>query len=370
MMLTDMRCFDLVEPSGLPKRTVLERLQAGQMTLDEAEFALHEGYFYYEWKDSHADEKASTEDVTFTRDISLAGMAKLGYNPLRCCWDSWIGHHKPYNVGKPARYTVDSIAANFRNVVLNDRRSNERIVHLNLGALFRNQPVHKVAPPEPLKWHEWHEMPAEHVDVLVELIKECPRRPTVLEVGTWMGHTAIAMANAGATVHCVDTWEGSPSDASSDWVKEAGGGDAAYEKFCENIGHRRDKSIFPWRRSSRAAARMYWTPFDIIFIDAEHTYEAVKADILAWWRHLADDGVMCGHDYETIQFPGVTKAVDELFPGGVEVLGKKGQGAIWLVKKADFPDFEARHAGAIKEQGRGNAAAHAPQTQTPAAACG
>lgn len=125
LMLTDMRCFDLTEPCKLPKRTVLEMLQNGEITPDKAERMLHDGWFYYEWANSYADDKASTEDVTFTRDLSLAGQAVWGYNPVRCCWDSWIGHHKPYCVGKPGHYTVENVGAVLKNAVLNHDSSHE-----------------------------------------------------------------------------------------------------------------------------------------------------------------------------------------------------------------------------------------------------
>jgi hypothetical protein len=36
-----------------------------------------------------------------TRDLSLVGTQRLGYNPVYCNWDSWAGHWKPKCVGKP-----------------------------------------------------------------------------------------------------------------------------------------------------------------------------------------------------------------------------------------------------------------------------
>lgn len=51
--------------------------------------------------------------------------------------------------------------------------------------------------------------------------------------------------------------------------------------------------------------------YDFVFIDADHSYEAVRADITAW-RPLTR--FLCGHDYGTEKWPGVTRAVDELCP--------------------------------------------------------
>jgi hypothetical protein len=79
LIMYDMRAFELTEPNT------------------EAD----KPWFYYEYPDKYQAEKASTEDVTQTRDLSLVGTQKLGYNPLFCNWDAWAGHWKPKCVGKP-----------------------------------------------------------------------------------------------------------------------------------------------------------------------------------------------------------------------------------------------------------------------------
>lgn len=73
LTMWDLRCFDYMTPP----------------------------YFYYEYTDEYETEKASTEDVTATRDLSLAVAVKLGYCPTLCNWDAWAGHWKPKCVRKP-----------------------------------------------------------------------------------------------------------------------------------------------------------------------------------------------------------------------------------------------------------------------------
>jgi len=56
--------------------------------------------------------------------------------------------------------------------------------------------------------------------------------------------------------------------------------------------------------------------FDLVFIDAEHTYDALKKDINLWWPLLRSGGIICGHDYHGkygARYPGVKQAVDEIF---------------------------------------------------------
>lgn len=48
---------------------------------------------------------------------------------------------------------------------------------------------------------------------------------------------------------------------------------------------------------------------DLVFIDADHSYECVKNDIIAYTPKLKAGGWLTGHD---IDFPGVNKAVNEL----------------------------------------------------------
>lgn len=130
MILFDMRVFDIYKPSSKPRRQVLRDLRDGTISINQAEIELMEGWFHYEWKDGYCDEKASTEDVSSTRDLGLACAAALGYNPLRCAWDSWIGHNKPWNCGKPVYYKVENVAESFKSVMQRNESVDDRIVDL------------------------------------------------------------------------------------------------------------------------------------------------------------------------------------------------------------------------------------------------
>lgn len=52
-------------------------------------------------------------------------------------------------------------------------------------------------------------------------------------------------------------------------------------------------------------------PLDLIYVDANHSYEGVKKDILAWSSKLKRNGVMALHDYNNPTHE-VTAAIDEL----------------------------------------------------------
>ncbi|MRS02168.1 class I SAM-dependent methyltransferase, partial [bacterium] len=49
---------------------------------------------------------------------------------------------------------------------------------------------------------------------------------------------------------------------------------------------------------------------DMVFIDAAHDYDNVRADIAAWYPKVRLGGMLAGHDYEE-NWPGVIQAVNE-----------------------------------------------------------
>jgi len=96
---TAVKMAGIQECAALPTGLIMYDMRAFALT--EPKKPEDKPWFYYEWSDIYASNKASTEDVTMTRDVSLVGVQKLGYNPVYCNWDSWAGHWKPKCVGKP-----------------------------------------------------------------------------------------------------------------------------------------------------------------------------------------------------------------------------------------------------------------------------
>jgi hypothetical protein len=68
--------------------------------------------------------------------------------------------------------------------------------------------------------------------------------------------------------------------------------------------------------SSEAAARFENESLDFAYLDAQHHYEAIKADISLWLPKVTQGGVLGGHDYLEGQLEsglyGVKRAVTEL----------------------------------------------------------
>ena len=84
------------------------------------------------------------------------------------------------------------------------------------------------------------------------------------------------------------------------------------------------------RSDTREAASQFEDDsLDALFVDADHRYEFVRADIVAWLPKVKPGGLIVGHDYWN-KDPGVVRAVDELFAGRHELIP---QTRIWHLKK-------------------------------------
>jgi hypothetical protein len=69
-----------------------------------------------------------------------------------------------------------------------------------------------------------------------------------------------------------------------------------------------------WRLSRmtslEAAASVPDGWLDFVFLDGDHRYDAITADIRAWMPKVRKGGLICGHDF-TPGWPGVVQAVQE-----------------------------------------------------------
>jgi hypothetical protein len=184
LIMFDMRCFDLTEPCDeqwserfrqylsepLFRRRVLpdgdireERLPPPALDDDyinrlvawsaREKINTEQSWFYYEYSDKYQCEKHSTEDVTATRDMSVAGQMRLGYNPVHCAWSSWAGHWKPKCVGKPQLIGTDFVASKLKRAALANRTAERKQVDVSrlrdngrIQNVIRNSPDGKAVP--------------------------------------------------------------------------------------------------------------------------------------------------------------------------------------------------------------------------------
>lgn len=140
---------------------------------------------------------------------------------------------------------------------------------------------------------------------LLQLVRNLESHGPIIEVGTLFGWSARLMAchkSDARELITVDNYSWNPLHLSSDMhfrVTQQVLAEAVDTFHVRQL--RVDKDDFYRTYKGEAPA--------LVFLDAIHTYEATKADIL-WAKHI-EAGVVCGHDYREAECPGVVKAVDE-----------------------------------------------------------
>ena len=152
-------------------------------------------------------------------------------------------------------------------------------------------------------------------DEMIWLATQAKNHQVIVEIGSHCGKSTRAFAdNTHGVVYAVDTWED----------------ENVYRQFYANLaGHIASGKVRPIRATSELGAQLLQRAGvkpTMCFIDANHEYPYIKADIMNWRPLLADNGLLCGHDYSS-DWPGVVQAVNELLVSYVPP--KTG---IWVAK--------------------------------------
>jgi precorrin-6B methylase 2 len=130
------------------------------------------------------------------------------------------------------------------------------------------------------------------------LIEKARTMDSVVEIGAWRGDTTVSFCRAcPGMVWAIDPWRSNMD---------------AYEKFIENTKKTIDLIIM--RMPSLRAVQLFPDKsVDMVFIDGNHDYKFVKEDILQWTPKAKK--LICGHDYNHPDYPGVKHAVDKCVDG-------------------------------------------------------
>ena len=88
--------------------------------------------------------------------------------------------------------------------------------------------------------------------------------------------------------------------------------------------------------STRAAEQIDDRSLDFVYIDADHRFDAVIADLGAWFDKVRDGGIIAGHDYSNPDLPDVQHAVDGFFQRLNWPIYHAGD-CVWWVQKRALP---------------------------------
>ena len=151
----------------------------------------------------------------------------------------------------------------------------------------------------------------------LELLNHCPEDGTFVELGCFKGKstsfivTEIIKQKRDVSFYAVDSFEGSTNSSDAKEVEAYNGIRNIENDFKNNTKHLYNYFFTYKELSHQAADNFNNKDVDVIFIDAGHSYEAVKKDIEAWLPKMKPNGIIAGHDYNS--WAGVKKAVDEKF---------------------------------------------------------
>jgi predicted O-methyltransferase YrrM len=331
--------------------------------------ALDRPYFNYSYNEDMT-EVTETEDCFLHRRLNFAGI------PLFVSWNHWAVHHKQKAVGRPVPVGTPEVLERFLKEHQAAKRHAEREEVAKGTPPFNGKPhtltgkpgtatdlpeadyatactsvlpegdrppvtdrLRPMAPVDAARWAQGVEgwMHPEELLWLAQRAAELQPGDAWVEVGSWKGRSASAVClslGPRTNLYCVDTWDGrgEVQAAGVDSSTSKADFDAVMERIVwKEPG--RGCDVFSVPLESVKAAKGFTDGVDVVFIDAAHDYDAVKADLEAWLPKLKPGGLLAGHDRNE---DGVHRAVvDVLRPRGLGT--KNGPGTLWWCRVA-VPD--------------------------------
>lgn len=142
---------------------------------------------------------------------------------------------------------------------------------------------------------------------LTYLASHC-ERGAIVEVGSFKGKSACYLARGTVThVYCVDLWA-LPTPGRQK-RKEKYVGPRVFGIFRQQVKDAGVSQLVTPLPGESVDLAAHWAngPIGLLFIDAKHTYHAVREDLQAWTPHLAPGACVAFHDWKDT-FPGVARA--------------------------------------------------------------
>ena len=144
-----------------------------------------------------------------------------------------------------------------------------------------------------------------------------------VEIGAYSGEGTVVIANYFKEVLAVDPWLNGYdiNDRASQQCPMKFVFDAFQEraKDCKNVSFSRGKSLDALEFVDDGSC-------DFVYIDGDHRYEGVLADLKGWRKKLREGGIMAGHDWS---WQSVKKALlDEIGQNDYMLF----QGDSWAIK--------------------------------------
>ena len=130
---------------------------------------------------------------------------------------------------------------------------------------------------------------------LLEFAKWLGKDTSVVEIGSYAGESTVIFAEHTKHVTAIDSW----------WI-----GERVKELFIDATRTYNNIEVIQGN-STDVVHNFPDESLDCVYIDADHEYPNVLADIRAWAPKVRKGGIISGHDY-AVSWPGVVRAVQEV----------------------------------------------------------
>ena len=147
-----------------------------------------------------------------------------------------------------------------------------------------------------------------------EVLRRLPDGVVVgAELGVFRGYMSYALlCRPDLVLFMVDNWKGVEEYAHEGYgPKDMPAAKAHAFEVTKYAGKRRQVLEMD---TDKAAGFITDGSLDFVFIDADHSYQGCKSDIINWLPTLKKGGLLGGHDYDNKKYPfgaEVKRAVDE-----------------------------------------------------------
>ncbi len=174
---------------------------------------------------------------------------------------------------------------------------------------------------------------AERQNQLIAWLGQMLKLQFGVEVGVFDGSTSDQLLQAFPQLHLwmVDPWKPFEGEALISSLDQTAF-EQMYQRALFWTEHALDRRHILRTDSLTAASSFPDHQLDFVFIDANHLYESVAADLRTWWEKIRPGGYLCGHDYgvygDATGAWGVKRAVDE-FAAEVDQQPLLGADGMW-----------------------------------------
>lgn len=144
---------------------------------------------------------------------------------------------------------------------------------------------------------------ANRADLPRLLSTDDPDKHQAVEVGVYLGEFSYELLRTyRGTLYLVDPWN-SPNCEGS-----LVGGEQHYQEVVKKFKDNHQVQLI--RQYSQEAVVLFQDEsLEMVYLDAEHTYDGVTGDIHLWWPKVKPGGILSGHDILFYDHIGVTQAI-------------------------------------------------------------